>query len=223
MASELEARGHTVLIEPLLTIEPIADVGLSLDGVQGVVLTSANAVPALAAAARRRPIFAVGAATAAAARQAGCRDVTEAEGDAASLARLLAERCRPGDGVFLHLSGAEIRGGLAERLADAGFELRRRVVYRAVASEGLSPAVEDALSARAIDAVLLFSPRSAKILIQLLTKSGLATYMENTVAICLSRAVAEPCHMLRWQSVRIADRPEWHALLERLDAAEGRC
>ena len=223
LAGELEARGHTVLIEPLLTIEPIADVGLSLDGVQGVVLTSANAVPALTAAARHLPTFAVGTATAAAARRAGCADVTEAEGDAASLAGLLAERCRPDDGAFLHLSGAEIRGGLAERLADAGFELRRHVVYRAVAAGALSPAAEDALAQRSIDAVLLFSPRSAKILVQLLTKSGLATYMESTVAICLSRAVAEPCRMLRWQSVRVAERPEWRALLERLDAAGGRC
>ncbi len=223
LAREVEAQGHTVLIEPLLTIEPISDVVLPLDGVQGVVLTSTNAVPALTAAARCLPIFAVGTATAAAARRAGCNDVTEAEGDAASLARRLTERCRPSDGAFLHLSGAEIRGGLAEHLADAGFELRRQVVYRAVAAEALSSAARDALAQRAIDAVLLFSPRSAKILVQLVTKSGLATYMEDTVAICLSRAVVEPCRTLRWRSVRVADRPEWRALLELLDAAEGRC
>ena len=79
-ARELEQRGDTALIEPLLAIEPIAGVAPELDGVQAIVLTSAHAVPALSERGRRLPVFAVGDATAAAARRAGCSTVVSAGG-----------------------------------------------------------------------------------------------------------------------------------------------
>ena len=69
LADRLAARGDTALIEPLLTIERIAGVAPQLDGVQALVLTSANAAPALGPWARQLPLFAVGAATAGAARR----------------------------------------------------------------------------------------------------------------------------------------------------------
>ena len=47
LADRLAARGDTALIEPLLTIERIAGVVPQLEGVQALVLTSANAAPAL--------------------------------------------------------------------------------------------------------------------------------------------------------------------------------
>ena len=50
LAQRLEALGHEVLAEPLLTIEPLP-VALELDGVEAIALTSANAAPALASAA----------------------------------------------------------------------------------------------------------------------------------------------------------------------------
>ena len=71
LADRLAARGDTALIESLLIIEPVAGVVPQLDGVQALVLTSANAAPALGAWAGQLPLFAVGAATAEAARRAG--------------------------------------------------------------------------------------------------------------------------------------------------------
>ena len=138
LARRLEAQGDTALIEPLLTIERIPDAVPDLAGVQAILLTSANAVPALSEAARRLPVFAVGAATAAAAQEAGCVTVVSAEGAGADLARLVVRRCRPDAGALLHLAGEKVRPEPAAALAAAGFALRRHAVYRAAAARALS-------------------------------------------------------------------------------------
>jgi uroporphyrinogen-III synthase len=223
LASELEARGHSTLVEPLLTIEPIRCASLNLDGVQAIVLTSANAVPALDGTITPLPVFVVGEATAAAARRAGLSDLRVAAGDASSLARMIREQCRPAGGALLHLCGAEVRPGLAEQLAAAGFALRRQPVYRAVAASTLSPGVIEALRREVIDAVLLFSPRTAAIFAELVARHDLAGCLGRTDAICLSAAVAEPCRRLVWRAVRVATRPELEMLLRRLEGAGRRC
>lgn len=219
LARELERRGDTALIEPLLAIEPIGDVAPELHGVQAIVLTSAQAVAALSPAAKALPIFAVGDATAAGARAAGCGGVISAGGAAADVARLIAARCRPSGGALLHLSGEQVSDGLAEPLADAGFALRRQAVYRAVAADALTPATAAALAARQLDAVLLFSPRTARIFVELIGRHGLGESITGIAAICLSAAVAQPCREIAWGAVHVAPRPELGALLEALEAA----
>ena len=222
LARELKGRGDTPLIEPLLAIEPVAGAAPELAGVQAIVLTSAHAVPALSGRAKALPVFAVGDATAAAARTAGCGAVISAGGAAADLARSIAAHCRPGDGALLHLSGEQVREGLAEALATAGFALRRHTVYRAVAANALAPATVEALATRQVDAVLLFSPRTARILVELTGRHGLHERLTGIAAICLSAAVAQPCREVAWRSVHIAARPELGALLEALEAARRR-
>ena len=223
LAQALETRGHDVRVEPLLTIRPIPGAVPDLAGVQAILLTSANALPALASADPGRPVFAVGEASARAARAAGCGDVRAAGGDGASLARLIIAQCRPADGALLHLAGTEVRPGLAEALRAAGFAVRRQAVYRAVAATALSQPVIAAIGARAIDAVLLFSPRSAAIFADLIDGHGLSDCLRQTEAICLSDAVAAACRRLSWATVRVAAHPAVEAILRQLEGRGRRC
>jgi uroporphyrinogen-III synthase len=223
LARRLEAAGDRVLIEPLLTIEPVAGAVPDLGGVQAIVLTSAHGVAAVTASARRLRLFAVGAATAAAARQAGCEAVMSAEGAGAELAHLIARHCRPEDGALLHLSGAEIRPEPAAALRAAGFTVRREVVYRAVPAPALSPPTLAALRRRALDAVLLLSPRTARIAVDLVRAHGLEESLGTVAAVCLSAAVAQPCRAISWSAIHLAARPTVAALLEVLEAVRRRC
>jgi uroporphyrinogen-III synthase len=209
-----------VSIEPLLAIEPLP-VALDLGGVQAIAVTSANAAPALGAA-THLPVLAVGDASASAARAAGCMRVESARGDAASLARLIVASCRPEDGAILHLCGTEVRQGLAETLREAGFRVLRQAVYRARPAQALSAPTCAALR-EGIDAVLLFSPRTAQIFCELALRQGLGRCLGATDACCLSAAVAESCGKLAWRCVRIAARPDQDALVELLEAADRRC
>ena len=207
----------------MLTIEPISDVVADVAEVQAILLTSANAVPALSEAAKRLPVFAVGAATAAAARGAGCKAVVSAGGAGEDLARLVAKRCRPDGGALLHLSGEQVQAEPAASLVAAGFALRRQPVYRAVAAGALAPGTIEAIRRREVDAVLLLSPRTARTFVALVGRHGLEACLGATAAICLSAAVAEPCRELVWQGVYTAARPEQSAVLEVLEAVRRRC
>jgi uroporphyrinogen-III synthase len=222
LAREVERRGDTALIEPLLTIEPVVGAAPDLDGVQAIVLTSAHAVPALSTRAKRLPVFAVGDATAAAARAAGCDAVLSARGTATDLARLIAAHCHPGGGALFHLGGEQVREELADELTAAGFVLYRQAVYRAVAARALAPATVEALEMRQIDAALLFSPRTARIFVELIGEHALRHSLTGVSAICLSAAVAEPCRELVWHALHVAARPELGVLLEALEAARRR-
>lgn len=223
LARELERRGHAVLIEPLLTIERLLGGAPELEGVQAILLTSANAADALQGEILRLPLYAVGEATAEAARAAGARDVHVAAGNAVRLARLVASRCRPADGALLHFSGQEVREELATRLEAHGFEVRRRIIYRASPASAFSPEVASALRQGAIDVVLFFSPRTAGVFVELARRERLEDLLTGADAFCLSDAVAQACRALPWRRVTAAARPDQAALLALLEAGGRRC
>lgn len=217
LAALLAMRGHSALIEPLLEIAPKPDAPLDLSGVQAVLLTSANGARALAgrAEAVALPAYAVGAATAEAARQVGFAQVESADGDVHSLAALVAAKLKPADGALLHVCGQHVAGDLAGELSD--FEVRRAVLYEARAIEALSDATQAALRAGEVDGVLLFSPRTAATLARLAAAAGLEQAFARVTAYCLSAAVAEAARPLPWRRVAVAARPEQAALLELLE------
>ncbi len=76
-AERVRALGHEAVVAPLLTVQPLADTRIDLAGVAALAFTSANGVRAFAekCADRSLRVFAVGLATAQAARQVGFRAV----------------------------------------------------------------------------------------------------------------------------------------------------
>jgi uroporphyrinogen-III synthase len=215
LARMLADRGVDSLIEPLLRIANLPADDLALNGVQAILLTSANGARALAAAtaARSLPVLAVGSATAAAARDAGFTEVDVAGGDVAALAALAARRCDSRAGPLLHVSGSVVAGDLAGRLEAHGFTVLRAVLYEAHRVSALSNAAVAAVGDGAIDAVLLFSPRTAKAFVALAREANLTAALASTQALCLSEAVAEAARAIAWREVRVAGRPDQAALL----------
>ncbi len=218
LAALLREQGHEVLLAPLLEIRELAAPAPALDGVQAVLLTSANGARALARAAVdpatfSLPAFAVGEASAEAARQAGFTSVESADGDVAGLARLVVERLRPDAGALLHAAGTRLAGDLAGDLAGHGFEVRRAVLYEAATATALPEAAVTALTESRLDAVLLFSPRTAATFARLVAQAGLAAACPKLIAYCLSPAVAAKLAGLDWRRIAVARRPEQEHLL----------
>lgn len=219
LKQELEAKGYATIVEPLLTIEPLQPMSALPKLVQALALTSAHAVPALSEEAKRLPIFTVGKATAGAARAAGCSQVIAGNGDAADLAAVIIERCRPKDGAILHISGEIVREDLQKKLTERGFEVHREAVYRAVTRPRFSDNLLRAWQRREVTAVLLFSPRTAENLVRLLIDAGLSRSVDRTTAICVSDATATPCRTLDWRAIVLAAQPNRDALLRALEGS----
>ncbi len=213
LAEALAARGVEALIEPLLEIVPVPGAQLDLAGVQAVLLTSANGARALTAAtgARDVTVLAVGAATATAA--VGFARVEAAGGDVAALADLAASVCDPAAGPLVHVAGSHVAGDLAGRLTERGFTLRRETLYTAERAAALSDAAVAALRQGALDAVLLFSPRTAGSFVTLVARAGVTADLARVRALCLSVAVAEAAGTVAWRALDVAVRPDQEALL----------
>jgi uroporphyrinogen-III synthase len=185
-----------------------------------VLLTSANGARALAENTERRdvPVFAVGDATAAAARGLGFAAVDSAAGDVAALAMLVRQTLKPAAGWLLHPAGSAVAGDLAGALAADGFTVRRVVLYRAQPSGAISDATCRLLADGSIAAALFFSPRTAQTFVTLAGQARLASACAGMAAFCLSQAVANRLQGLDWRSMHIAQKPETDALLAAFDA-----
>lgn len=221
LVAALKARGHEAVVEPMLSIERRADVTLPLplDGVQALLFTSANGVRAFADLAPERdlPVFAVGDASATAARAAGFTAVESAGGDVTDLARLVRVRLDPDKGALFHPAASQLAGDLQGALEDAGFTLRRAALYEAQPAVELSSALRRALAAGDLDAAVFFSPRTARTFVGLVERAGLNAACARLQAVCLSEAVAARLQPLAWARVCVAARPEQEAVLARLD------
>jgi uroporphyrinogen-III synthase len=217
-AAVLRARGHEVLVAPLMRVESIA---ANLGGEwRAVVVTSANApIAIMESAARsaliRLPLFAVGQRSAEAGRQAGFRDVVSADGDARDLVRLIATRVTGGGAPLLYLAGEDRAADLLGDLSARGIAAEMRVVYRGV-TVSFPPELTKALEAREVDAVLHFSRRSADNYVAGAKRAGIAGPALAVRHLCLSAQVAEA--LAEAGRIAIAARPDEAALIELLQA-----
>lgn len=121
---------HEVLIAPVSEIVPLVWDRALARGVRGVVLTSANAVPALAGVPGLAglPAFCVGEQTARAAARAGLA-AQAGGGDAVALAGWL--RALGPEGPLLHPHGLHLAHDMAAALAASGIAVRSAAVYEA--------------------------------------------------------------------------------------------
>ncbi|MBM3530717.1 MAG: uroporphyrinogen-III synthase [Alphaproteobacteria bacterium] len=223
-AETLRARGHDVLLAPLLHIEAVTDADLGQAPFAGVLLTSANGARAAAAHPRRGElrvlaVLAVGRASADAARAAGFLDVASADGDARDLVRLAAVRFAGSKAPLLNLAGEDRSRDLADELASAGIAVRSVTVYRAAKAEALPDGVQAALAQGRIDGVLHFSRRSAEAYVHCAGSLGSRAFAP--VQFCLSAGAAEPLRRAGAARIEVAAHPDEASLLDLVAPAPG--
>lgn len=209
-ADALRKLGHSPLLSPVMRVKQLP-AALDLTGVAALAFTSANGVEAFAVRSPDRDlkVFAVGDATAQAAREAGFGEVISAHGDVEALGKLLASAELPEGAVVLHPGGRELAGDLPAA-AGPGVSIRRVALYETVArapSEALS-----VMDTGGVDAVLVHSSKAARRVAAVCApwREGRAWYY------ALSPAVAAPLLEAGFEKVRAAPFPDEAALLKLL-------
>jgi uroporphyrinogen-III synthase len=219
-AAALRTLGHSVMLAPLLRIDPVAtDFGPG--PFAAVLTTSANAARAVAGHERlgellRLPLYTAGRRSAEAARAVGFAITHSAEGDAHDLTRMVARETAGAARPLLYLAGEERSVDLAEQLGRHGLTVRTAVVYRAAAAERLPPETAQAISTGQLDGVLHYSRRSANAFLRCADAARLRTRALTLVHFCLSPQVAAPLAEAGFADVRLAPRPDEEALFELL-------
>lgn len=221
-AEILASRHHEPVVIPLLLIEPALDVSLELDGAQALMVTSRNALRALAshpdlAAALRLPLFAVGEATAKTAADLGFTQISTGPGTGEALSRLIADTLKPNAGTLVHLAGETVAFDLKSALQAKGFTLKQPVLYRAVPATRLPERALSLLNAGKLDGVILMSPRTAAIFAALVVRHDALTQASRLDCYCLSAAVAQAVEPLKARAI-VAARPSEEDILALLDS-----
>jgi uroporphyrinogen-III synthase len=211
-AAVLRARGHDVVLAPLLHIESVANADLGTPPWSAILLTSANGARTLANHPRRGellalPVLAVGRSSADAALAAGFADVSSADGDAGDLARLAAKRFAGAVRPLLYLAGEDRSG----ELSVPGLTVHTVVVYRAAQAGRLPPAAHSALEQGTIDGVLHFSRRSVDSYLD--CSRGIIGPALKPTHYCLSARAAEPLRLAGAARIEVAARPDEASLL----------
>ncbi|MEZ5920634.1 MAG: uroporphyrinogen-III synthase [Parvularculaceae bacterium] len=190
LAEAVIRMGGEPVISPTLKIQ-YRDEKVALLPDEALAFTSANGVRAYCRLSpeRNRLVYVVGSATAATARQNGFALIKTADGDAKSLAALIALSKRSNS--IVHFAGEKRAVDLSEALAGTGVKSRAVVVYAAVPTMALSVDAAAALRSNPEKtAVTFFSPRSAALFLQQAGEAGLDGQLGQSHALCLSEAVA---------------------------------
>jgi uroporphyrinogen-III synthase len=220
-AEALRARGYEVVLSPVLLFEPMPFRSDSEAGYDGVVVTSANALRAIAdhpslPAWRKLRLFAVGEATAEVARRIGFTNILVAAGDGASLRDLVAAKLKK-RGTLCYFAGEVLSRDLAGELEARGFTVVTHTVYRMVPLLQLAADVVAAFNAYRIETVVHFSRRSARAFFEATRGSGVEISALALPHCCISDAVAAVAREAGAARIVTAQAPDERSTLDALE------
>ena len=214
-ATMLRTLGHKAVLSPVLDIRTLS-VEIPRHAWQAALFTSRNAAIRCLpeAIGRETPCLAVGAATAEAVRARGFSQVVAAAGDANALLRMALDRLQPSGGPLLHPCGVHRAGRLVESLEAARFEVVLAPCYETVAMP-LTDRARTMLATKEIDAVLLYSARSARAFATAVDGRALDTIALLTLSAAVADALPPTLRGLaRWPT-----RPSEADLIACLDGS----
>ena len=207
-ADQVRARigcGVEIVVSPIMRIDHCGSLP-DMTAYKTLIFTSRNGVEAYLAQGGpcTIPAYAVGDATAAAARQAGI-SVTSCDGDATDLlARLRADNPPV---PCLHLRGAHVASNIAEALTLAGTETHETVIYTQTDGQMTDRALSLLQSGQPV-IVPLFSPRSAGLFFQQATSKG------PVLVAAISDNVKQAVPDGRAAMIETTEKPTADAMLE---------
>lgn len=218
----LKALGHTCIEQPLLTVEPVQS--RAPEGpFKAAILTSANAIPALQklwadTPAALYPILATGRETRRAAAAAGFANVHSADGSARNLVTQYPTFAEE----FGLATSDPVLYPCAENTAhDLPALLHNQArclpwpVYRAEEVDGFTEQVRQQLISGRIEAVLLYSRRTADNFVRLMNQTAISTGQIRTFVLSYDIFCALPAAMR--DKSQYPERPEEQLLFDLLD------
>ena len=217
----LLTHGFDPVMLPLSSIVPVAAAApADAERFSAVALTSANAVrnaaPELLQALGELPVYAVGAATADAARERGMQVIWIGSGDASALAGELANRPTAGQRV-LYLTGRIRRPEFEETLARKSVPVSAVETYDTAILSYTTDTVLDLLSHETMHGVLVYSAVAGRALSGLISNPELGHLLESSWFICLSRRIAESLDTVDPERVLVTGSPSESAVLDLLN------
>lgn len=208
-----EALGFTPLIAPVMAVH---DVDATLPDpalYKAILFSSANGVRSFERRMTRTayahlPVFAVGEHTALVARNAGFTTVHCGSGTMASLIPVIQRELNV-PARLLHLRGRDRREDPRHYLAlNDGWAFDDVILYETRGVDRFDPAVMSALRSGAVQAVMLYSAKSAECFVAALHRDWPDASLPGTKALCLADSVVESAGQLNWAEILVSRSPD---------------
>jgi uroporphyrinogen-III synthase len=203
--------GHEPVVQPLIETRLVPVASDALVDAGALAFTSQSAIDAavsqgLVPALTDLPVFAVGDATADAARRAGFQRVQSAAGSVSDLATLILASPPSWAGDLVHLSARQPAGDLTALLQKRDYPARRVILYETIAAP-----VDDI--PEGAEAVLIHSAMAAGRLAVVISPSA----AENMCLFGLSEAALMPLNAIKFRQRAVAPIANEASILSLLD------
>jgi len=219
MANAITKIGCEPLVAPMLEVK-YEDVPIDLTGIQGVIVTSGNAVRALEKSTEERdiPIYCVGPQTRKLAESLGFKNVKNSFGGIKNLPIFIGRETTPMEGPLLFLHGGNVTGNPVKDLAQAGFRAGGLKVYGAGPVTTLPEEVRAEFEKPVVPEIATFmSIRTFKMFREIMQSEGLLPKVREMVAVCISPAVADFAREIRWKKVCSADEMTGPSIIQKIE------
>ncbi len=189
--------GHTCTIEPLLKVEAIQNSNFQMP-CSGILLTSSNAIPATRdhyskSEREKIPVLTTGKSTAAAAEKAGFARVDYIQGSALDLVEKTPQWVDAnqlnGDLPLLYPCAEQTAHDIPALLARKNIHCTAQPVYRTVPRDRFTDKTELHLEKGGIDAVMLYSKKTADAFCKLVNQAGYV--LPDITFYLLSKEIAQ--------------------------------
>lgn len=205
LAEQLQNLGYEAVICPLLKIRYLSDLDFrKLSRYEAVIISSRNALKAIANADKNLKLLIVGKGTTNFAKQLGFTNSIYAGDNIVELKESIQDINN-----LLYLSGEDV----SDNLDDLPKKIDRLVVYKAIAVDEASKDFLEFVQGDALKLVMLFSKRTAEFFVSLIETYKLKECCKNIISLSISEKVTKMVEKLELHSHYVAKKPNLEAML----------
>ncbi|NRA85909.1 MAG: uroporphyrinogen-III synthase [Rhizobiales bacterium] len=222
-ADNLFKLGFAAIHAPMMVFKLKAFIKPDISQYSALIFTSANGIRAIEKAdcfseIIKLPCYVVGAQTAEMAKKVGFKIFAKGAGDVNSLCDVIINdyRQRGMSAALLHVSGLHKAGNLSRILKEAAIDVGSIHAYEMLEEGFIAEDIQRAFMGDDIKAILLYSPRSAKIFVKNIKKLGLLQNISEIPTYCLSNNIAELLRKSYLKHIYFVEQPNEAALLNLL-------
>jgi len=218
LIERLKKLGHIVTLLPVIKIEKLKTKKIDFQNYKAVIFTSSNAIKFLNTDKFDSKIkcYCVGKTTEFMAKQVGFINTYTSEGTVDSLIELIIRTYENKSGKLLYLSSEFISKDLDIDLISAGFKVDRISNYTTLPIEEIDKTTLDFLKKKSLDAIFVYSSKSAKNLFNLINKYSLLNVVTQSNLMCISEKVLLVLKQIKWKKVFIFSPGEEEFLLNKI-------
>ena len=203
---------------PVIKVEKLETEKINFQNYKAVIFTSSNAIRFLNVDKFDPKIkcYCVGKTTEFTAKLAGFINTYSSEGTVDSLIELIIRTFENKSGKLLYLSSEFISKDLDVDLTNAGFTVDRVSNYTTLPIEEIDETTLDFLKKKSLDAIFVYSSKSAKNLFNLINKYSLLNLVTQSHLMCISEKALLVLKQVKWKKVFIFSPGEEEFLLNKI-------